>query len=155
MHGRLLMLAIAVFTSCAAAVTSSSSAETRTDPAWSKAADQICRAYLVRAKALGAPPVNDLDASARWLKRALPVLHGQIAELARLRRPAALAPSISRWIGVLRASERVTRQSIAALEAHDVDGLVTIAHESVVLYRRSARMARALGARTCATSANP
>jgi hypothetical protein len=103
---------------------------------------------------LGTPPVNDRDGLARWLQKSLPLLHSEIVELARLPRPLLLAPRISRWIAVLTESEQVTRKVIVASNANDISRLAALGQRSVVLYTTSERMARALGATKCASSAH-
>jgi hypothetical protein len=140
---------------CVSASVSAAPTATKTRQTWAQAANRICLTYARTLSTLGTPPVNDRDALARWLQKTLPLLHAEIAELARLPRPAALAPRITRWIAVLRESEQVTRKVIVASNADDISRLATLGQRSVVLYTTSERMARALGATACASSANP
>jgi len=49
----------------------------------------------------------------------------------------------------------VTRKVIVASNANDISRLAALGQRSVVLYTTSERMARALGATKCASSAHP
>jgi hypothetical protein len=144
---------VALVAACYGVATASArSAAATSSQSWAAGANQICRTYATRAKALGSPPANDLDGSARWLQSALPLIDAEIGTLARLPRPRVLAPRITQWIGVLRDSEHVTRQLIVTLKAHDVSTLATLGLRSVTLYKKSGQMARALGATACASA---
>jgi hypothetical protein len=137
---------------CCASTTASAApaAATHTTQTWAQAANRVCVAYARRAKALGSPPVNDLDAAARWVQRALPLVDAEITALARLPRPPARAARIARWIAVMRENAQLTRQILLADRAHDIVRLGTLSKRTVALYLESNRLARALGATSCA-----
>jgi hypothetical protein len=149
-----LTVAVILFC-CVPASVSAAPMAAKTNQTWAQAANRICVTYARRVTALGTPPVNDRDGLARWLQNTLPLLHAEIAELARLPRPALLASRIARWIAVLTESEQVTRKVIVASNADDLSRLATLGQRSVVLYTTFERMARALGATRCASSTYP
>jgi hypothetical protein len=149
-----LVVAVTLFCWVSASVSAAPTA-TKTDKTWAQAANRICLTYARRLSALGTPPVNDRDGLARWLQKTLPLLHAEIADLARLHRPPLLAPRITRWIAVLTESEQVTRKIIVASNAEDISRLATLGQRSVVLYTTFERMARSLGATACASSTHP
>jgi hypothetical protein len=149
-----ILVAVALFC-CVLASASGASAATKASQTWAQAANRICLTYARRLSALGTPPVNDRDGLARWLQKSLPLLHAEIAELAGLPRPPPLAPRITRWIAVLRETEQVTRNVIVASNTDDLSRLATLGQRSVVLYTTFERLARALGATTCASSTHP
>ena len=148
-------IAVAVTLFCSvSAPASAAHRATKATQTWAQSANRICLTYAHRVTALGTPPVNDRDGLARWLQKSLPLLHAEIAELARLPRPLLLAPRVTRWIAVLTESEQVTRKVIVASNANDISRLAALGQRSVVLYTTSERMARALGATKCASSAH-
>jgi hypothetical protein len=142
------LIAAAVVSCCWTSATAS--AASRTTQTWAQAANRVCVAYARRAKALGSPPVSDLDAAARWVQKALPLVDAEITALARLSRPPALAARIARWIAVMRANAEVTRKILVADRAHDNVRLGALSRQTVALYLESNRLARALGATACA-----
>jgi hypothetical protein len=139
---------------CGSASVSAASTATKTTQTWAQAANRICLTYARRVTAVGTPPVNDRDGLARWLQKTVPLLHAEIAELARVPRPPLLAPRITRWIAVLTESEQVTRKIIVASNADDTSRLAALGQRSAVLYQKSGQLARSLGASKCASSAH-
>jgi hypothetical protein len=140
---RLAVLAAAAF----AASGCTSGGDERTREAWAAEANDVCRTYARRIRALGTPATP--AAAEDFIRRALPLAREEVERLGELEQPPADADEIELMLDTVREGLDSLDDAVAAGDADDAAELARATERGRLASQRADAIARRLGAGDC------
>jgi hypothetical protein len=116
---------------------------------------KICRSYGPRFDAI--PPPNDVTVPGTVvtpLKRVIPLLRAQTAEVRALKPPPALAARVDRWLALKDRVLAALERALAAAEMPDIPRTATAYLKFLTLAQKTAKLGGRIGFPSVCSSAS-